>query len=207
MKNRKTYNLFNEHNKCKKMKLILATTSKFRIKAFRNLGIPFEAVDSKVDEKKFSRDNPEKLVSELSFRKAKAVAEKYSNSIVLGLDSIGYHNETILEKPKSKYEAIMRLKKLSGNMHLVITGICVINPNNTSPIIKVVKTKVFMRNLSNEEIESYVNNDPNILHICLGYDPEIRLSASFVEKIEGSYQNLLYGMPLETIAKLLNNTK
>ncbi len=203
--NRKTNKHFNELNKCKKMKLILATTSKFKIKAFQNLGIPFEAVDSNVDEKKFPRDNPEKLVSELSFQKAKAVAEKYPKSIVIGLDSIAYYNKQILEKPKSKDEAIMRLKNLSGNMHIALTGICVINPNNTSPIIKVVKTKVFMRNLSNEEIENYVNNDPDILHICLGYDPEIRLSASFVKRIEGSYHNLLCGVPLETIAELLNN--
>jgi septum formation protein len=184
------------------MKLILATTSKFKIKAFQNLGIPFETADSNVDEKKYPRDDPEKLVAELSFQKAKAVAEKYPESAVIGLDSIAYYDKHILEKPKSKEEAIMRLKQLSGNIHLALTGVCIICPNK-EPIIKIVSTKVFMRDLSDHEIKNYVANDPDILHICLGYDPEIRFSASFVEKIEGSYHNLLCGTPLETIAELL----
>lgn len=187
------------------MKIILATTSEFKIKAFKKIGVPFDAIDSRVDEKKFSRDDPDKLAAELAFQKAKAVAEEFPKCFVVGLDSIAYHNEQILEKPKSKEEAIIRLKNLSGDMHIALTGICVIKPGNKNPIKKVIKTKAFMRDLSEKEIKKYVNNDPNVLRICLGYDPEMYLSSSFIKRIEGSYNNLLYGVPLGTIVEIIKN--
>jgi len=75
------------------MKIILATTSPYRIEAFKFLEIDFTAEGSKVDESQVERNNPEDLVRELSKLKAEAVAKNHKDAIVIGMDSAGYFND------------------------------------------------------------------------------------------------------------------
>ncbi len=184
-------------------KIILATTSPYRREIFGYLGIPFEAEGSKVDESQMERKNPEELVRQLSKLKSEAVARNYSDAIVVGMDSVGYFNGQILEKPKSKDEDFKRLKSLSGNNHQFYTGIYMINITSGKMISKVIKTDVFMRNFSEEEINKYLNEDIYFNTYALGYDPIKHISSSFIKRIEGSYYNILGGIPLETIIEML----
>jgi len=184
-------------------KIILATTSPYRRETFGYLGIPFEAEGSDVDESQLRRNNPEELVKGLSRLKAEAVAKNHSDAIVIGMDSVGFFNGQIFEKPKSKEEDFQRLKAFSGNNHQFYTGVHMINTISSKIISKIVKTDVFMRELSEEEINRYLDEDPNFNTYALGYDPVKRYSASFVKIIEGSYYNLLGGIPLETIVEML----
>jgi len=184
-------------------KIILATTSPYRRETFGYLGIPFEAEGSKVDESQIERNNPEELVKQLSRLKAEAVAKNHSDAIIIGMDSITYFNGKILEKPKSKEEDFQRLKNLSGKKHQFYTGVHIINTASGKTLSKVVITDVSMRELSEEEINKYLDEDPRFNTYALGYDPVRHISSSFVKKIEGSYYNLLGGIPLETIVEML----
>jgi len=183
-------------------KIILATTSPYRKETFGYLSIPFETEGSNVDESQVERNNPEELVKILSKLKAEAVAKNHPNTIVIGMDSVGCFNNKILEKPKSKKEALQRLKELSGNRHQFYTGIYIINTATDNIISKVVKTEIFMRELSEKEINKYLNEDPYFNTHALGYNPAKNISSSFIQKIEGSYHNLL-GIPLEVIVEML----
>ncbi len=184
-------------------KIILGTTSPYRRETFGYLGIPFEVEGSNVDESQLERNNPEELIKELSKLKAEAVAKNHSDAIIIGMDSVTYFNGQILEKPKSKEEDFQRLKALSGNNHQFYTGIHMINIISGKVLSKIVKTNVFMRELSDKEINKYLDEDPNFNTYALGYDPVKHISSSFVKKIEGSYYNLLGGIPLETIIEML----
>lgn len=184
-------------------KIILATTSPYRREVFGYLGIDFEAEGSNIDESQVERNNAEELVKTLSKLKAEAVAKNHSDAIVIGMDSVTYFKGKILEKPKSKEESFQRLKILSGNKHQFYTGIYMIDTASKKTISKVIITDVFMRNISEEEIKQYLNEDPNFNTYALGYDPVKHISASFVQRIEGSYYNLLGGIPLETIVEML----
>jgi len=184
-------------------KIILATTSPYRRETFGYLGIDFETEGSNVDESQLERNDPEELVKQLSKLKAEAVTKNHSDAIVIGMDSVTYFNGQIFEKPKSKEEDFQRLKTLSGKNHQFYTGIHMINTSSGKTLSRVVKTNVFMRKLSEEEINRYLNEDPNFNTYALGYDPVKHYSASFVQKIEGSYYNLLGGIPLETIVEML----
>jgi septum formation protein len=184
-------------------KIVLATTSPYRQEIFGYLGIDFQAEGSGVDESQLERKDPEELVKGLSKLKAEAVAKKFTDAIVIGMDSVAYFNGQILEKPKSKEEEFLRLKSLSGNSHQFYTGIYMINTASHEVISKVVKTEVFMRTLSDKEINKYLEEDPDFNTYALGYDPIKHLSASFIQRIEGSYYNLLGGMPLETVVEML----
>lgn len=185
------------------MKIILATSSPYRRETFGYLGIPFEAEGSGVDESQLKRNNPEELVKQLSRLKAEAVAKNHSGAIVVGMDSVTYFNGKIFEKPKSKEEDFKRLKALSGKRHQFYTGIYMVNTATKKTLSKIVITDVFMRELSDEEIKKYLDEDPNFNTYALGYNPVKHISSSFVKKIEGSYYNLLGGIPLETIIEML----
>lgn len=184
-------------------KIILATTSPYRQETFGYLAIPFEVEASNVDESQLERDNPEKLVKELSKLKAEAVVENHSDAIVIGMDSVTYFNGKILEKPKSRDEDFQRLKDLSGKDHQFYTGVYMVNTASNKILSRVVITDVFMRELSEEEINKYLDEDPHFNTYALGYDPVKHISSSFVKRIEGSYYNLLGGIPLETIVEML----
>lgn len=183
--------------------IILATTSPYRREIFKYLGIPFEAEGSNVDESQMERDNPEELVKQLSKLKAEAVAKNHSDAVVIGMDSVAYFNGKILEKPKSKEEAFQRLKAFSGNRHQFYTGIYMINTATGKTLSRIVITDVFIREISEEEISKYLDEDPRFNTYALGYDPLKHISSSFIKRIEGSYYNLLGGIPLETIVEML----
>ena len=187
----------------KKTKIILATTSPYRKETFGYLGIPFETEGSNTDESQAERNDPEELVKSLSKLKAEAVAKNHSDAIVIGMDSVTYFNDKILEKPKSREEDFQRLKALSGNNHQFYTGVYIVNTATNKAISRVVITDVFMRKLSDEEINKYLDEDPHFNTYALGYDPVRHISSSFVKRIEGSYYNLLGGIPLETIIEML----
>ncbi len=185
-------------------KIILATTSPYRKEAFGFLGINFEVEGSKIDESQVERTNPEELVKQLSKLKTEAVAKNHSDVIVIGMDSVGCFEGQILEKPKLKEEALRRLKLLSGNNFQFYTGVCMINTTQNKVLSKIVKTEVYLRKLSDGEINKYLEEDPNYNTYALGFDPLGHSSSAFIQKIEGSYNNLLRGIPLEVINEMLS---
>ena len=185
-------------------KIILATTSPYRIEALKFLGIDFEAEGSKVDESQAERKNPEELIKTLSKLKAEAVAKNHSDAIIIGMDSIGCFNDKILEKPKSKEDAFERLKSLSGNKFEFYTGIHIINTSTQVAISKIVKSELLMRELSEGEINQYLEQDPHYNTYALGFDPLKNISSSFIMKLVGSYNNVLRGIPLEVIPDMLS---
>ncbi|MDO8529097.1 MAG: Maf family nucleotide pyrophosphatase [bacterium] len=185
-------------------KIILATTSPYRKEAFAMLGFDFETASSNVSESFENRPkNPEDLVRELAKRKAESVARNYSEGLVIGFDSVGYFENEILEKPKDEEDAKKRLLKMSGKQFEFHTGVCLIDIKNNKKCENVVLTKVFMRELSKTEIEKYLDQDRNFKTYALGFDPLGHASMSFIEKIEGSYNNLLRGIPMEKIVEML----
>ena len=167
------------------------------------MGVDFKAEGSGIDESQVDRANPEELVKQLSRLKAEAVAKNHPDAIVIGMDSVGYFNNQILEKPKSREEAFQRLKFLSGNNYQFYTGIHMTNPALNKKLSRIIKTQIFMRNISDGEVNKYLDEDPNYNTYALGYDPLGHSSSAFVQKIEGSYNNLLRGIPLEVIPEML----
>jgi septum formation protein len=188
-------------------KIILATASPYRQEAFKMLGIDFEATASDIDENFPGRpSDPQELVKELAKRKAEFVAKNYTDALIVGFDSIGCFGSEILEKPKNKEEAKKRLIKMSGKEFNFYTGICLLDVANNKKYQDISITKAAMRDLSDLEVERYLAQDQNFNTYALGFDPLGHASMAFVEKIEGSYNNLLRGIPVEKIVKMLKET-
>jgi len=184
------------------MKIVLATSSRHRIEAFRTLGIKFSSKSSRINERFDGRPlKPAKLVALLAKMKAESVAD--GKSIVLGFDSVGWYMGEILEKPSSEQEAVKILLSLSGKTHEFYTGVHIICGKRS--MSKVVKTKVTMRKLSWNEIKKYIKSDRRFGSYAVGYDPIGSYASCFVKRIEGSYNNLIRGIPLEAIVPMLRS--
>ncbi len=184
--------------------LILATSSPYRQGAFRFLGLDFIAHGSNVDERSGDRpQDPHTLVLYLAELKAKAVARKFRSGIVLGFDSVGVFGTQILEKPRSREEAHMRLKALSGKRHHFSTGIFMLNIGTGQQMSRVVSTEIQLRNLTDSEISKYLDQDPQFNTYALGYDPLGHYSSTFATAVNGSYNNFLHGIPLEAVIEML----
>jgi septum formation protein len=197
-------------------KIILATTSPFRIDAFNMLGIKFECMGSEVNENFDDRPtDPGRLVLCLAKLKAEAVAgyimnlnseifAEHKKGLVIGFDSVGYFEKTILEKPASYSEAFERLKAMSRKRYQFYTGICMISLPDRKIYERLVITDLVMRNISEKEIEFYLNQDPNYNKYAQGFDPLGNYSSTFIKEIRGSYNNPLRGIPLEVIVEMIN---
>ncbi len=181
------------------MKIVLASASSRRKDILNNIGIDFEVCPADVDEAIDHTLPPHVICETLSKRKAECVSKRYSpDDIIIGSDTIVYLDGKILEKPKSREEAINMLKSLSGNTHRVYSGISVCYKGITATSHDM--SEVVFRRLSDDEIDFYVDNYPP-------YDKAgsygIQDYASlFVEKTNGDYLSII-GFPLFKTEQLL----
>ena len=183
------------------MKLILASTSKFKSDILNTTHLFHKSIESDYEEIS-NKDNVYEYVKELALGKAKSIEDRVNEGVILGLDTVVYINGKILEKPASLEEAKEVLKYCENDTTKVITGIALINKENNEIINDFVETKVTLRKISEKDINYYVENEPSILYVS-GFVIETIIS-NFIEKIVGSYYNIL-GIPVETIYKHLNN--
>ena len=135
-------------------------------------------------------------VKKLSYGKAFSVNDKVMDGIILGLDTVVYVNGKILEKPEDLAEAREYIKMCSNNTALVVTGFTLINKKTNEIINDYCESSVSLRKIDNDDIDYYIENEPNILYSS-GFIIETIMS-NFINKIEGSFYNIL-GVPVETI--------
>ncbi len=184
--------------------LILASSSKRRIKLISLLGLKFKVHPSKISEIIKKNETPKLHVARLSCEKVLAVSRFYKkkNVIIIGADTIVVLKEEIINKPTSKNDAIRILSKLSGKKHFVFTGITLLNLRNNKMITDVVKTEVHFRKLAILEIKKYVASGSSS-DKAGAYGIQDDFGAFFVKKINGCYYNVV-GFPLQKIQQALN---
>ena len=182
------------------MRLILASGSKQRRDIFDMIGIKYEIITSKVEEKSNEKD-PSKYVMELSNIKANSVKKQIKDkAIIIGCDTIINLNDKIFEKPKTKEDAIKMMKEIEGNETTAITGVTIIDLYQNKEVTFNDKTVVKFNNMTDEEILWYVNNESTIHNVC-GY-ALLGKACLFLEKVDGDY-NTLFGISPNKIYKEL----
>ncbi len=184
-----------------KLKFILASSSPRRIELLKSVNLNFKVIHPEIKEEMIKEKNPEKLVKILAFEKALSIAKNHKNNFVAGFDTIVELNNTILGKPKTEEEAFEMLKKLSGNIHNVITGMSFINISKKIFIKKSNSTKVWFKKLTNREIEWYIKTKEP-MDKAGAYAIQGK-GAFMVKKIEGSYTNVV-GLPLTEFLEILH---
>ena len=183
-------------------KYILASKSPRRKYLLKQLGFNFKVVESNALE--ITDKNAHRSVKINSQRKSRVVALKHKNEIVIGADTVVYLKDKILNKPKDLNEAKRYLKLLSGKKHIVYTGVNVINNLTGKEVYGHEKTVVEFRNLTNEEINYYVEKFKP-LDKAGAYGIQDDFGCLFIKKISGDYYNVV-GLPLVKLYKLITQT-
>jgi len=183
------------------MKLVLASQSPRRKELLGRLGLEFTTKASQVDEEAFSAATPEELVKTLSREKARWVAQRESeDAIVIGADTVVVLDGDVLGKPGSQAQAREMLRRLSGRVHQVYTGVSVCQGDFT--VTQAEATQVRFRPLTEEEIHCYVRSgEPMDKAGAYGAQGK---AALFVSRIEGDYFNVM-GLPLYLLGNMLED--
>jgi septum formation protein len=183
-------------------KIILASQSPRRKQLLEQIGLKFEIDPSNYEEDMTLKMEPNRLAEHLSLGKAKDVAKRHKDSIIISADTIVAVDDEVFGKPKTSEKAKYMLQKLSGRAHSVVTGFTIIDTETNKQISKSVETKVYFKNLSEQEIDAYIaSGEP--LDKGGGYAIQ-GMAALFVEKIEGDYFNIV-GLPILSLVEELKN--
>jgi septum formation protein len=178
-----------------KRPLILASNSPRRQYLMREAGFEFTVQPSNADES-FPTSMPVQFVpSYLAEKKAKAMMSQLKNEIVITADTVVILGSDILNKPQGPADAFEMLSRLSGRVHTVITGVCLLDKSKSE--IFDDRTKVSFKKLSKEEIDYYVSTyKPYDKAGAYGAQDWIGMVA--IEKIVGSYFNVM-GLPIHKV--------
>ncbi len=183
-----------------KINLILASNSQRRKDIFTNIGLKYRVITSLVEEQSDST-NPEEYVKDLSKAKANSVASQIDEkAIIIAADSIVYMDGKIYEKPKSKEEAFISMKEMSGKLTYAVTGVTIKDLYQNQEICFADITEVYIKNISDEDIKWYVENEKNILDIS-GY-AMLGKASLFLDKVNGDYNTLFGISPSKVYEKL-----
>jgi nucleoside triphosphate pyrophosphatase len=189
--------------------LVLASASPRRQELLRNAGISFVVQAADIDETPLADEAPRNCAERLAWAKALAVWRLRQQDTVLGADTIVVVDGEILGKPRDPDDAVRMLRLLSGRAHLVITGVCVVEPvargqglgaSETVPRTASETTLVTMSELAEEEICDYVaGGEP--MDKAGAYAIQGRASR-WIPRIEGDYSNVV-GLPVALVYKML----
>lgn len=184
------------------MDIILASKSPRRRELLSMLGLEFTVIPAVGEEKVDDDLTPGETVMSLSLGKAREIADSHPDSLVIGSDTLVYLEGKPMGKPHSREEAAEMLRKLSGRVHQVYTGIAVVQ--GTDEKVDFEKTDVQFRELSEEEIEWYIGTgEPMDKAGAYGIQGQ---GAVFIPKIDGDYFTVM-GLPLCKLWSMLPNVQ
>ena len=186
------------------MQIILASKSPRRKELLSTIVKDFKIQESSFDEGSINLKNPKKLVKALAQGKCEKVFEDTTGvRCVIGADSVVVVNNKVLGKPKTNEKAKEMLKLISGTKHQVLTGVCVkytFDNELISQISFVYSSTVYFKKLDDKEIVDYINTkeplDKAGAYAIQG------LAGKFVEKINGSFHNIV-GLPISQLYSVL----
>lgn len=183
------------------MKLILGSTSPFRKELLQKLGLSFAVDSPDIDETMLADEQPDEFVQRLALEKARAVAVRHENSLVIGSDQVACIDSSILGKPGTRDKAIDQLSNASGKRVSFYTGLCLLNSASGESQVVCEPFHVHFKQISQAQIERYL--DAEQPYNCAGSFKSEGLGISLFEKLEGDDPNALIGLPLIRLIAML----
>jgi septum formation protein len=181
--------------------LILASTSPRRAELLRQLNLNFQIVSGDAAEMAYEHLSPWELCQLNAHRKARFVAKKHPDALVLGADTLVFLDNEIMGKPADLADARRMLTRLQGLTHQVITGTSLIHLRAHRERIFAVSTDVTFRSLTARQIDNYLAR-VNPLDKAGAYAIQEH-GEMIVSEISGSYSNVV-GLPIEQLQTELN---
>ena len=193
------------------MKIILASKSGVRKKILDENNINCEVVVSNVDEDEVKESllaegaNPLLISKNLAEIKSVKVSKKYPDSLVLGADSVISLNNELINKPKSREEAINILKKLNNSTHYLISSVC-ISKNGAMIWNHTDSSELKMKNFSEAQLKNYLSKIKTETLLAYGVYQIESEGLKLFEYIKGDHKSIM-GLPIKDIISYIEQYK
>lgn len=174
--------------------LILGSTSRYRKELLARLCIPFQVEAPEVDETPLALEAPKDLALRLALAKARAVANKYPDAVVIGSDQVADLEGEPLGKPGNHTNAVKQLKRMRGKTVIFQTALSVVCVATGFEQTDLAAVKVTFRDLTDTEIESYLKAEEP--YDCAGSAKSEGLGIALLAAIDNDDPTALIGLPL-----------
>ena len=187
------------------MKLILASSSPYRERLLKRLGIPFSCQAPDLDESHLASESPEEMAQRLALAKARLVSAHNPGAWVIGSDQVASLAGVIMNKPVTHEKAVQQLRASSGNRVDFFTGIALAGGPENREWFHVEQFSVYFQELSDLDIEGYLLKEQP--YDCAGSFKWEGLGIVLFERLRGNDPTSLEGLPLIALSRLLRNAE
>ncbi|MBI5920141.1 MAG: septum formation inhibitor Maf [Betaproteobacteria bacterium] len=184
-----------------KLPLILASTSAFRRELLARLQLPFEVAAPSADETALPSETPAATAERLAISKARAVATKFPEALIIGSDQVAYSGKQRFGKPGNRSNAIAQLRSMRGKEVIFHTGLCLLNTATGGQQTCGVPTAVRFRELSDSEIERYLDREDALN--CAGSAKSEGMGIALLDYLRCDDPTALVGLPLIALSRML----
>jgi len=181
--------------------LVLASTSPFRRELLGRLQLPFEVAAPDADETPMPGESPTATALRLSEAKARAVARRYPDALVIGSDQVAALDDERFGKPGTRPAAVAQLGRMRGREVVFHTGLCLLDSASGRTHLRCIDTHVGFRDLSDTEIDAYLDKEDALN--CAGSARSEGLGISLLAYLRGDDPNALVGLPLIALCEML----
>ncbi|MGD9870752.1 MAG: nucleoside triphosphate pyrophosphatase, partial [Thauera sp.] len=181
------------------MKLVLASTSAYRKMLLERLQQPFETDRPETDETPHPGEHPAATAERLACEKARAVAGRWPDALIIGSDQVAHLGDEVFGKPGTEARAIAQLQRMRGETVVFHTALALLNTRTGHLQVEGVPTRVRFRTLSDAEIRRYVERERPL--DCAGSAKSEGLGISLLEAMSGDDPTALIGLPLIALSR------
>jgi len=181
--------------------LVLASTSPYRRALLERLGYPFLTVNPGVEEVPEQGESAARMVIRLAEAKARALASRYPQAVIVGSDQMAVLDGVALGKPGTAERAERQLREASGRRVVFLSGLCVLDAASGAVATVCEPYAVHFRTLNAAEISNYVRLEQP--YDCAGSFKSEGLGIALFERMEGDDPTALIGLPLIQLTRLL----
>lgn len=185
------------------MPLILASSSIYRRELLERLQIPFITISPQVDETPLANEKPEDTALRLAQAKARKVALKHPNALIIGCDQVATLEGVQLGKPMTHDKAVKQLRLMRGKKVIFHSALCLFNAETDNMQATNVPFIVQFRHLTDAQIENYLLKEQP--YHCAGSAKSEGLGIVLIESMQGDDPNALIGLPLIKVIDMLQN--
>ena len=181
--------------------LVLGSTSTYRRELLSRLHLPFDVAAPQIDETPLANETPLELARRLALSKAYAVAARFPDAVVIGSDQVADMGGEPLGKPGTHDRATAQLRRMRGQTVVFQTAVAVVCAASGFEQLEVAPVKVTFRNLSDEEIESYLRAEQP--YDCAGSARSEGLGIALLDAINSDDPTALVGLPLIRTCRMI----
>lgn len=181
--------------------LILASSSPYRRELLQRLRLPFECASPDIDESPLPGESAEQLVRRLAEAKARALAARFPEHLIIGSDQAAVQGQAILGKPHTLERAMEQLKASSGSSVSFLTGLALLDSASGRCQVDCIPFRVHFRELDEARIHRYLEAERPF--DCAGSFKAEGLGVSLFRATEGEDGTSLVGLPLIRLVDML----